>query len=148
MMLKCIGGNHDGEWQEIDGECLRIGHAHRIAKLPKLSAVVDFPQSYEEIANNITVKYSIYIVNAFYFSKDDRYWFLIPEGWTNREAMVYQFNKMTNPIIKSECERVWNEKGIAYSFNKTGWYLGTKTGYLMKRKGARIKNETKAKRLK
>jgi hypothetical protein len=39
------------------------------------------------------IDYYIYRIAVFHFSKDDKYYFLVPEGQTDKEAILYQFSK-------------------------------------------------------
>lgn len=93
MKLKCIGGVFDGEWHYASDEC-KFGDSVRIANKPKSydASVTYFPFT-KEAMKAVTVDYIIYQIDCFHFSKDDIRYFLKPEGWTNKQALEYQFDK-------------------------------------------------------
>lgn len=91
MKLKCIGGYADGKYCDVE-ENARIGFAIRYPETPKFK-VLDYIPSLEESRHMSIYQYHIYIVSSFNFSKDDIYKFLIPQGWSNKEAILFQFNK-------------------------------------------------------
>ena len=89
MKLRCIGGVHDGETIYVDNY-YRRGDFVRVPNRPKLASIEEFdPTDLKTIA----VHYDIYKVAAFNFAKDDEHLFLIPERWTDKEAILHQFCK-------------------------------------------------------
>lgn len=90
MKLKCIGGFCDGRLVHVEDYFMREGEYVRVPK-PILSVRIE--ASFDEIPEEIEVCYLIYKVATFCFKSGDYYWFLIPENWTNKEAMLHQFAK-------------------------------------------------------
>lgn len=86
MILKCIGGQFDGEWHQAY-EPNRVGDCVKIQKLPEPAKMHFDP------ADAMAITYYVYIIDCFHFSKDERYLFLRPDDWTNKRAMIHQFNK-------------------------------------------------------
>lgn len=85
--MKCIGGELDGEWHEFDK---LVGNSVKLRKLRKFEVnPTKFPSTMEDIAEEIV----IYRITYFCFSIDDHYFFLVPERWTDKEAIIYQFRK-------------------------------------------------------
>jgi hypothetical protein len=84
MRMKCIGGKLDGECHYVHG---KIGDSIRL-RLPVKLTVNTIPTP-KDILEEIV----IYRIAVFNFSKDDKYRFLVPECWTDKEAIIHQFNK-------------------------------------------------------
>ena len=93
MKLKCIGGVCDGEWHHTP-YAPKIGDQVRVSDKPKPydADVAYFPFSKEAI-KAVTIDYIIYQIDCFHFSKDDVYYFLKLEGWTNKQVLEHQFDK-------------------------------------------------------
>lgn len=94
MRVKCVGGPLDGYWQEVDNYNLR---SNEIVRLPKpiigLTCASFNPEVTPEV---LEAPYYYYKLSSFHFSTDiktDFMWFLIPENWSNKEAVLYQFGK-------------------------------------------------------
>lgn len=90
MMMRCLGGPNDGEWYNVDLKLHRFGDHYKVPAKPKLFTIDFDPDKIPEL---ITVSYNLYRISYFSFSKDDRYWFLVPEKWTDRRAIVHQLEK-------------------------------------------------------
>lgn len=91
MMMRCLGGPNDGEWYRVDLNLHRYNDYYRIPVKPK-SLIVNFlPEEY--VPKYITVSYNLYRISYFCFSKDDRYWFLVPKNWTDKKAIIHQLEK-------------------------------------------------------
>jgi len=91
MKLKCIGGELDGQSFDVDERryCLRNNEPVQIRK--PLSLSVSLPM--EEQA---TIKYYTYKVFIMHFNERNEYSevrYLIPNDWTSREAVLFQFGK-------------------------------------------------------
>lgn len=88
--MRCIGGPNDGEWHEISNR--RIGDSVKIYDYPKRVSF-KVPTNIDEAIDYVSVKVSIYRIAVFNFSKDDRYYFLVPEGQTDKAAIKYQMER-------------------------------------------------------
>jgi hypothetical protein len=82
MKMKCIGGEADDQYHEVDMNLYRVNDAIKIMKAPIFNPTI----------SNL-IDYYIYRIAVFHFSKDDKYYFLVPEGQTDKEAILYQFSK-------------------------------------------------------
>lgn len=91
-ILKCIGGKRDGFMWAVEDK-YRVNDFVRIPETLRLS-IADFMKSPREVLDEtIAANYLVYKISTFHFSKDDRYDFLIPEDWTNKQAVLHQFAK-------------------------------------------------------
>jgi hypothetical protein len=87
--LRCIGGNSDGVSisSEYDD---RVGDRKKVPI--RYEVKMDWA-SKEGVSETIEQSYNIYRIAKFSFRKDDSYYFLVPEGWTDKEAVLFQFSK-------------------------------------------------------
>ena len=82
MKLQCVGGFFDGSVQEVPDD--RKNHdCWRIIEIPNQS-VLDFDPN--KIPEMIVYKDHIYRIIEFYFEKDEKIKFLIPQDWTPKQA--------------------------------------------------------------
>ena len=86
MKMRCLGGPNDGEWCDINTAIYRVGDCY---KLPQVVGLFD-PDKIPEL---ITDRYGLYRVCKLYFNKDDIYYFLAPNDWSDMQALVFQLEK-------------------------------------------------------
>ena len=96
--MKCIGGKYDGTQIEVAehykvGDLIKVPEKHEF----KISST-DFEDSLEDFRNNrtprdLTLNYYLYRIAVFHFNKDEYYKFLVPNEWTDKQAILYQFGK-------------------------------------------------------
>lgn len=91
MKLKCIGGLCDDKWVWVEDYYMKEGEYIRVPK-PIMALAIDF-KSLKNVPDIGEVSYLIYKVATFCFKSGDYYYFLIPENWTNKEAVIHQFSK-------------------------------------------------------
>lgn len=91
MILKCIGGERDGAHINVPDE-YPVGHYFKVPS--KYPAILDIGQpGASPLSNTVSVTYYEYEIDIIHFSKNDTYKFLRPVNWTNKKAIMHQFNK-------------------------------------------------------
>lgn len=91
MLLKCIGGECDGEHKNVD-DYYKVGDQIRVMGKMKYD-LPDFSQEVKDwregkVPDYMTIKYYLYKIECIHFSKDDRVLFLIPTDWTTKQALM------------------------------------------------------------
>lgn len=87
MNLKCIGGERDGFVINVSDN-LKVHDFVRVQEKLKPINIAMLGSIDETVTH-----YYIYTISYFCFTKDDIYKFLKPEGWTDKQAIIHQFNK-------------------------------------------------------
>jgi hypothetical protein len=98
MLMKCVGGYHDG--QQIEVNVIKIGHWIRLM-IPRKFALKSFKETLDQIRENINkpieIKYEYYIVSALHCNwiNDEvkNLYYLHPTSMHPFEAIQHQFNK-------------------------------------------------------
>lgn len=112
MRMRCLGGPNDGEWHDVNTAIHRPGDIYIIHEKKKLSPVgLCDPDKIPEI---ITQKYNHYRVCLF-CSKEDDYYYLVPNNWTDMQGLVFQIerkniNDYSIEELRCEIETRW-ERG-------------------------------------
>lgn len=88
MKLKCIGGHADGDYFTVPNGMRKSAILKVPERLTKMA-----PLNLREIPEMATMNYYEYEIDCFHFSKDDKYYFLRPVEWTNKQAIMHQFDK-------------------------------------------------------
>jgi hypothetical protein len=55
--------------------------------------LLDFDEFVKNPTTAIASQYHIYRIAVFSFNKDHLYYFLVPEKWTDKQAILHQFGK-------------------------------------------------------
>jgi hypothetical protein len=96
LNLKCIGGDCDGTIIYVDDN-IRVGDLVKV--YAKIEFKVDtFNEDLEAYRNGRTPdhavqRYYLYRKAVFNFSKDDKFYFLVDQNMSDKEAILGQFNK-------------------------------------------------------
>jgi hypothetical protein len=97
MKLKCIGGDCDGQITYCENY-LKIGDLLRVRKPLKFEDGPLFEESVaafreNRIPDGVVETYYLYRKACFNFSKDDIYYFAVDHNWTDKQALIYLFDK-------------------------------------------------------
>lgn len=97
MKLKCFGGELDGNIYDTYDH-LRIGDVFPINVPPNKFEISSFEESLKAFRENkvpesLVNKQYLYRKCVLHFSKDDCYFFLAPHDWTDKQALLHQFEK-------------------------------------------------------
>ena len=87
MKLKCIGGPNDGELFDVGNRRL---HDH--INIPRKEQLSISPMTLGSIEPT-ALRYDVYVITCFHHSKDNVYYFLRPDDWSNEQAIEHQFSK-------------------------------------------------------
>lgn len=87
--LRCIGGNSDGVLMPTENH-YRINDYIRVPTRYECKIEDWVNKTLPEV---MTQPYNIYRIAVFNFKKEDQYYFLVPENWTDKEAILFQFSK-------------------------------------------------------
>lgn len=89
--LRCFGGKLDGYSYKTNKYDL-VGDLVKISIYSPISVA-----NYNDgiIPDHLTMKNPIYLyrIDEICFGKDDNFYYLVPDGWTAKEALLYQFAK-------------------------------------------------------
>jgi len=96
MRMRCLGGPNDGEWWDVNTAIYKVGDVYKIPEISKLS-VMDFDPN--KVPELITQKYNLYRVCKLHFNKDDVYYFLALNEWTDKQALIYQIERKMLTVL-------------------------------------------------
>ncbi len=96
MNLKCIGGYFDGDTKFVEDYHI-VGNLVRFMQ-PSKFKVDTFTEELaafreKRVPEHMIIKYDTYRISVINFSKNDQFLFLVKEGWSDKEAILHQFNK-------------------------------------------------------
>lgn len=91
QILKCIGGIFDGQSFAVP-ERLKTGDMFRVQEEFELSLHAA-PKTIDEKVLNVSINYHELRICIFHFNKDEAYRFLTLKDWTDRQAILHQFEK-------------------------------------------------------
>lgn len=96
MKLKCIGGECDGKIIEVADYFVRHDSVRVSGSIEfKLDTFEEDLKAFREgrVSKHSIMEYYIYRIEEFHFSEGKPIKFLIPEKWSVRDAVRYQFLK-------------------------------------------------------
>lgn len=88
--VRCLGGENNGEYCHVDIERHRVNDLVKIPEKLKPAKIFSVSEPLPDIAECNYIYYRLACLNL---SKDERLLFLVPENWTDRQAIEHQFRK-------------------------------------------------------